>query len=449
MTIKDVEPTRRLRPVLRWGQVLAIAVAAISPTTSVFLVYGAGLSTAGTGIVWAFLIGAVIALSLGFSYAELGGLHPGAGGAYRIIRNVLGEPWGLMAVWLFLVLGMVITASILVAAATYLNSLVPGIPVNWAAVAMMALVTVFSLERIGTASWVATVMLIIELTVIGVFILMGFLGARHGVGFLVHPQLVSASGRRTPVMFAGLMAAVVPALFAFNGYDWPLYFAEETYEPRKTLPRAVMLAVAISIGVEVLAVIAATVAIPDLSVALKSSAPLSYVAQSVAGPVGATILIIGVIIAMFDTGLSGNLAYARIYYDSAQSRSWPEPVNRFFGRLNRHNVPQWGFLLLGIGNAILCYFTSLNNLITFTGVVLVAIYLLIATAAIVSRVRQSTADRPFRMPLWPIPPIIAIIGAILALTQQSRADMIQTAVIVLVAVIYWAAYARRHAAASK
>jgi len=449
MTIKDVEPTRGLRPVLRWGQVLAIAVAAISPTTSVFLVYGAGLSTAGTGIVWSFLIGAVIALSLGFSYAELGGLHPGAGGAYRIIRNVLGEPWGLMAVWLFLVLGMVITASILVASATYLNSLVPGIPVNWAAVAMMALVTVFSLERIGTASWVATVMLVIELTVIGVFILMGFWGARHGVGFLLHPQLVSASGHRTTVMFAGLMAAVVPALFAFNGYDWPLYFAEETYEPRKTLPRAVMLAVAISIGVEVLAVMAATVAIPDLSVALKSSAPLSYVAQSVAGSVGATILIIGVIIAMFDTGLSGNLAYARIYYDSAQSGSWPEPVNRFFGRLNRHNVPQWGFLLLGVGNAILCYFTSLNNLITFTGVILVAIYLLIAIAAIVSRMRQSTADRPFRMPLWPVPPVIAIIGAILALTQQSRADMIQTAVIVLVAVIYWAAYARRHAARSK
>lgn len=442
MTVNDPEPTRGLRPVLRWGQVLAIAVAAISPTTSVFLVYGASLSTAGTGIVWAFLIGAVIALSLGFSYAELGGLYPGAGGAYRIIRQALGEPWGLIALWLFLVLGMVITASILVAAATYLNSLVPGIPINWAAVAMMALVTVFSLERIGTASWVATVMLVIELTVIGIFILMGFVGARHGAGFLVHPLTVTGHGHLASVAFAGLLAAVVPALFAFNGYDWPLYFAEETYEPRKTLPRAVMLAVAISIGVEVLAVIAATVAIPDLGTAMKSSAPLTYVAQSVAGPVGATILIIGVIIAMFDTGLSGNLAYARIYYDSAQAHSWPVSVNRFFGSLNRHNVPQWGFILLGAGNAFLCYFTSLNNLITFTGVILVAIYLLIATAAIVSRWRQSTVERPFRMPLWPLPPIIAIIGAVLALTQQSQADVIQTLAIVLIALIYWGAYAR-------
>ncbi len=430
------------KPVLGLNQVLAIAVAAISPTTSVFLVYGAGLSSAGTGVFWAFIIGACIAVSMAFAYAELGSVHPGAGGAYRIIRQVLGGPWGFVAVLLFLVLGVVITASILVAAATYLNTLVPQIPINWAAVVMMVLVTVFSLERIGTASWVATVMLLIEMVVILAFIGVTFAAVRHPSSFLFHPVTLSSTGALTGIGLSGLLAAVVPALFAFNGYDWPLYFAEETVDARRTLPRAVMVAVGVSIVTEVLAVVSATLAIPNFATAMKSSAPLAYIAQSVAGPVGATILLIGVVIAMFDTGLSGNLAYARIYLDSSRDHSWPTPINRFFASMNRYHVPKWGFVFLGVGNALLCYFTSLNNLITFTGVIIVVIYLLVAVSAIVSRVRNRSAERPFRMPIWPIPPVIAVLGVLIALSQQAQRDLIITGVLIVVGLLYWFAYLR-------
>ncbi|QSO55319.1 APC family permease [Alicyclobacillus curvatus] len=445
MIVQSGDPTHGtggFKRVLGLRQVLAIAIAAISPTTSVFLVYGAGLSSAGTGVFWAFIIGACIAISLAFCYAELGSVFPGAGGAYTIVRRALGRPMGFIAVLLFLVLGVVITASILVASATYLNSLVPQIPVNLAAVAMMVIVTWFSLERIGAASWVAMVMLIIELVVIIAFIVLAFAGANHPISFIFQPTTIDAHGHQTGIGMAGMLAAVVPALFAFNGYDWPLYFAEETIEPRRVLPRAVMIAVFASVIIEVLAVAAATLAIPNLGSILKSSAPLTDIAQSAAGHVGATILIIGVVIAMFDTGLSGNLAYARIYYDSARENSWPRPINRFFLSMNRHRVPKWGFVFLGVGNVLLCYFTSLNNLITFTGVIIVAIYLLIAISAIVSRYRNRSVERPFRMPLWPIPPLVAIVGVILALTQQAAGDVIKTAIIVVVAVVYWAAYLR-------
>jgi len=340
------------------------------------------------------------------------------------------------------VLGVVVTASILVASATYLNSLIPQIPVSWAAVVMMILVTWFSLERIGAASWITMVMLIIEMMVIFAFLIITFIGAHHPLSFILNPTTVNAHGHTIGIGAAGLLAGVVPALFAFNGYDWPLYFAEETHEPRRVLPRAVMIAVVVSIVTEVLAVASSTLAIPNLSDALNSSAPLTYIAQSSAGHIGATILIVGVVIAMFDTGLSGNLAYARIYLDTARQDSWPGPINRFFGSMNRHNVPKWGFVFLGVGNVILCYFTSLNNLITFTGVIIVVIYLMVAISALVSRYKNRSVERPFRMPLWPIPPVIAIFGVILALTQQAEGDLIKTAIIIIIAFIYWLAYLR-------
>jgi amino acid transporter len=424
--------------------VLAIAVAAISPTTSVFLVYGAGLGAAGTGVIWSFIIGAVIAVSMGLCYAEVGSVYPSAGGAYTIIRKALGPVWGGLANVLFLVLGIVITASILVASASVLHSLVPALPVNWTAFAMMFVVTVLSLERISPTSWVTAAMLVLEIAVI--FVFTGFTFANHslhGDPFL-HPVLSAGPGSvLTAVGIGGLMVAVVPALFAFNGYDWPLYFAEETRNAKRTLPRAVLLAVTISVVVELAAVIGATYAIKNLGVATANSSPLSLIAQQIMGSVGSKILLIGVVIAMFDTGLAGNLAYARIYYAAGRDKMLPGPLNRFFAHISpRSNVPTYGFLVLFVGNSILCIFSSLNSLITFTGVVIVLIYLLVALSALVSRVRDKKLERGLRMPLWPVPPLVAIVGVGIALSQQVARDLIITAVIVVISLVAYGFYRR-------
>ncbi|OIJ85794.1 hypothetical protein BIV25_43290 [Streptomyces sp. MUSC 14] len=70
---------------------LVIAVSAISPTTSVFLVYGTGLASAGSGVVYAFLIAAVIVPAMAVCYAETVSLFPSAGGACTIVHRAL-EP---------------------------------------------------------------------------------------------------------------------------------------------------------------------------------------------------------------------------------------------------------------------------------------------------------------------------------------------------------------------
>jgi amino acid transporter len=276
-------------------------------------------------------------------------------------------------------------------------------------------------------SWVTGLMLVLELTVILVFT--GFCLGHASLGSdpFTHPSLPATHGTGLiAVGAAGMISAIVPALFAFNGYDWPLYFAEESRGSRRALPRAVLLAGVISVVVEVLAVIAATYAIKDLPATSANAAPLSDIAARVMGSTGSTILLIGVVIAMFDTGLAGNLAYARIYYAAARDTMWPGPLNSFFGHLTRRTqVPVWGFAVLFAGNAILCVFSSLNDLITFTGVVIVLIYLMVAVSAVVCRVRErgSGQDGVFRMPLWPVPPLIAIAGVIVALTQQDARDL--------------------------
>lgn len=418
---------------------LAIAVAAISPTTSVFLVYGAGLATAGTGIIWSFVIAGIIAAMMAMSYAEVGSIFPSAGGAYTIIRKALGPVLGGVANILFLVLGVVITASILVAAASYLNSLIPALPINWTAFAMMAIVTVLSISKIAPTSWITAGMLILELAVIIAFSIFAAFHPALSTNPITHPVIPSGHDLLVGVGIGGIIIAVVPALFAYNGYDWPLYFGEESSNAKKGLPKAVIYAAIISIVFELLAVIAATFAIKNLPATSSNAAPLSLIAQSSMGSFGAKVLLIGVVIAMFDTALAGNLAYARIYYTSAKDQMWPGSLNKFFGHVSKGSkVPIYGFIVLFVGNGILTIFSSLNNLITFTGVVIVAIYLLVAVSAIVSRIRHSELTRGFKMPIWPIPPIIAMIGVGIALSQQSTGDLVTTGVIVALALVGYA-----------
>ncbi len=422
----EVQPPGSLQPsALHPWSVLAIAVAAISPTTSVFLIFGGDLASSGTGIVWAFLIGALIALAMALCYAEVGSVFPSAGGTYTIVRRALGPVPGGVVNILFLVLGLTATSAILVAAATYLSSLVPGgIPTNWAAFAMMVLITALSIERIGPTGWVTSFMLVLELAVILVFTVFCFAHVSLVSNPLSHPVLAgSKPGVLQPVGWAALLAGVVPALFAFNGYDWPLYFAEETSSARRVLPRAVLVAAVISVVVEVAAVVGATLAIRDLPRTVAASAPLTLIAHQVMGPVGADILVAGVVIAMFDTGLAGNLGYARIFYAAGKDRMWPGSLNRLFAHVGPSRVPVYGFGVLFVGNSILCIFSSLNNLITFTGVVIVIIYLLVALSAVVQRVRDRNLARALVMPLWPLAPVVALVGVAVALTQQSARDL--------------------------
>ncbi len=349
------DSTAPLQPVLRMFRVFAIALAAISPTTSVFLVYGGGLSQAGTGVAWAFVLAAVVAISMAFAYAELGSVHLGAGGAYTIVREVLGEPFGFVALLLFLVLGVLSTAAILVASATYLHQLIGALPVKWTAVAMMALVTGVSLERLGSSSWLATLMLGVELVVITAFIVACLFSTRHGLGFVTRPVVAASKGPGTTgVSFTGLLPVVALACSP-------------------------------------------------------------------------------------TTAMSGRCTSAR----RPRAAAGPSPGRHGRRRLGRGHRDRRG----GGGHAgdlrPRRYLTSLTSLITFTSVMIVAVYLLIASAAIVSRLRERDAERPFRMPLWPLPPVLAIVGIGLALRYQKRGDVIVTAAVVVAALLYWLAYLRR------
>ena len=92
---------------------------------------------------------------------------------------------------------------------------------------------------------------------------------------------------------------------------------------------------------------------------------------------------------------------------------------------------------------LFCLKASLVNSITFTAVLIVILYALIAIASIVSRIKHKDAERPYKMILWPLAPIVTIIGVGLTLSQQKFSDVEIVSIIALVSLVYYFFYLHR------
>ena len=137
------------------------------------------------------------------------------------------------------------------------------------------------------------------------------------------------------------------------------------------------------------------------------------------------------------------LQFSRIVWASGRDVAWPQPVSSWIAKVEpRRGAPWVGTLIVGALATILCFQSTLIAVVTFTAVLIVVLYGLIAVSALVSRIRQKHLDRPSKMPLWPAPPIIALAGVVIALTKQKGSDLWLCAAIFAAAVVYYFLFVR-------
>jgi amino acid transporter len=100
-------------------------------------------------------------------------------------------------------------------------------------------------------------------------------------------------------------------------------------------------------------------------------------------------------------------------------------------------------LLTGGVATALCFASDLVSAVTFTSVLIIVMYALIAVAALVSRRRDRGLVRPARMPLWPLPPLVALAGVVVALTQQTGRDVLIVVALFAVGLAYYYLFLHR------
>jgi amino acid transporter len=423
---------------------IALVVSDITPTASLLVIGPVVIATAGTGSLWAYIIGCFIAISVALCMGELGSMYPVAGGLYSIVTQVLGRPVGFFALLDYIGQAIFLPASVAIGIGVYVQALNPDIPSNIAAGVVMAAVTVIAILGIRFNSVLTGVFLVIELIVVSVLALAGFTHWQQPLSILTSPVIADpTSGTLVAVGLPLIFTAVATAMFSVNGYDSAINFSEETEGSAAHVGQAVVTAAIIGIVFELVPFIAVVFGAPDIAKFIASPTPLTDVARSAFGDTFVNVITYGAILAIFNASLAITLQFARIVWASGRDRAWPGPISDAIARVHPGLRSPWVATVLTGGMAtILCLQGTLVTVVTFTAVLLILLYFLIAVSAIVSRLRNANLPRPYRMPIWPVPPLIAIVGTGIAITQQKTTDLVIVGVIIVVGALYYVAFLR-------
>ncbi|MEU3771407.1 APC family permease [Amycolatopsis keratiniphila] len=438
--------TPALRRGLRTLGTLLITLSAISPASSVFIIAPGVLSGAGTGAFYSFVAAAVVGVFMAFVYAELASAFPLAGGEYAIVTRTLGRLPGFAVLGLMIITQVLIVAVIALGVGTYLGVLLPGVPGSVIAAVTCVVAAVVGVFDIKLNAWVTGIFLAIEILALIVVSALGLLNpARSFTELLAHP--VASDGG--PATVGAIAIATSVAIFAYNGYGSAVYFGEETQDASRGIARAILMALGITVLAELVPVTAVLLGAPDLNALFASENMLSYFIDSRGGGTLDTVIGLAVALAIINAVLAIVLISSRMLFSSGRDRAWPSPVNRALAAVHPKFGTPW-VATVGTGSvaALLC-FVDPKLLLVVTSTSIVAVYAALCLGAIVGRRTGATAHAKYRMPWFPVAPVLAL-GVLMFVVYQNvldpsvgRPSLIVTAGVALLSIAYYVLVLRR------
>jgi len=390
------------------------------------------LAAAGIKLaVWAWVLGAVVAVADGLVWAELGAMFPQAGGSYAFLRALYGPKgagnWlGFLYVWQLSFSAPMAIASGCIGLASFLAwfwphleaapvSLLPFVHgTNLAAAVACVLVMALLYRNLSAVTRLAWILFAGVLAAIAGVILSGF--AHHAAA----GGVVSAPAGSVALALGGLAQATLIATYDYWGYYNICFLGSEVKQPERTIPRAILISVALVAGFYVAMNQAAAAAIGALTSASASATRLQLVAdlaQSAWGLMAGRLLAALVMWTAFASVFSLLLGYSRVPYAAAKDGNY----FRYLDAIHpRHEIPHRSLVALGCVACGFCFF-SLSQVITMLVVTRILLQFLLQHVGVIAlRIREPERARPFRMPLFPLPPLVAMTGFLFMLTDQRR-----------------------------
>jgi amino acid transporter len=418
--------------------VLLLTLSCLSP---VFSVYGIGsdvLQQAGTGAAGLFLIGIGAALLWAIVYAELGSAYPYAGGDYVGVGSILG-PWaGFASLTLWAVTVCPMVAFLAQTVATYVTEMLPAAsPTAVTFGALIAAVAV-ALLAVRASAFVTGIFLGIEM--LAVFALIGA-GLWHPVrtlgSVLWHPVALGANGMLGPISIGVFGLASVSAAYATMGGNQAIAFGEELAQPRQYMGRVVLIAGLIGALATAVPVIAVTLGAPDLTLILKSPAPLSEFVTLAVGPIASRALSAGVALAIFNALIVQIMFAARLFFSLGRDNIFSDRINRALARVHGiSGAPRAATLTVGVVS-VACALLSTHVLLVFISGVTPYLFALVSSAVLVGRRKQLTGHPGhWRSWLYPLAPVLGLCLAVaFAVADLLDADAGRPSLLILGAIV--------------
>lgn len=369
----------------------------------IYVLIGIAAGLAGNMIWLSFLISALVAIFTGLSYAELSSVFNKSDGEYSYVSNAMGHKMGLFAGYLVVLAGIIASAAVALGFAGYFGPLVGY--TNFIIIASCVVILFSIINYIGIKQS-AQLNIIFTILEVGALLVIILLSLKY-FGSVDYFEIPKVNG------LTGVLSAAVLVFFAYQGFESVVKLSEETKNPGKTIPLALLLSIAITTVIYILVGISA-VSVVGWEQLASSSKPLALVMDTLINAksgfilsivalfsTGNTVLILLVSTSRMLYGLGKDVKFMRVMSNVSAKRRTPLNAIIFTA------IASMLFIFLGKHIEIVANLTNLMIFLTF---------LLINVSVIILRYKIKKIKKGFRMPVnigrFPIP---ALLGALFCL----------------------------------
>ncbi len=397
--------------------ILMVGVAAMIGG-SIFVLTGTAIGLAGSAVIVAFIINAIITLFTAMAYAELGSAMPEAGGGYLWVREGLPRPNAFISGWMAWLAHIIAGSLYAVSFASFLIGLLDMTNISHGvvllniipldkliAVISIAIFTYINIKGTSETGKTGDVVTIIQLGLIFILIAAGLWVMNS------HPNWQMNFSNFMPMGISGVVAAMGLTFIAFEGYEVIVQTGEEVKNPRRNIPRAIF----ISLGaVVVLYCLIAFVSIGGIfPVGIESwkyignSGELGIMkAAELLVPYGAFIVLGGGMISTLAALNATTFSSARVAFAMGRNYNMPYQLSAIH-RTNK--TPYVAILLSGMIMAVMAYGLPLAQIAIAAGVIFLLLFTQVNMAVItIRRIYGDKLEYGFKTPFFPVIPIIGI-----------------------------------------
>jgi amino acid transporter len=392
----------------------------------IFVLTGIAAGVAGPALVLVFLLNGLVTTMTAMSYAELGSIFPGAGGGYIFVKEALGGSAGFLSGWMSWFAQAVAGSLYALAFGRFAAELlglagVPmfGLTVEQLALVLMTLVILaFIYINYRGASETATagnILTVTKLAILGLLVLFGLLAMSNASEW---------QSRFTSGMFpngaVGVFIAMGFTFIAFEGYEIIAQSGEEVINPKRNIPRAIFVSIGVTVVVYILVGIVAIGAIepPQGTAAYEylgeqgEVAIIEVAAQTFPFGIGALVLLLSGLASTTSALNATTYASSRVSFAMGRENNLPS----FFAKVHpRRMTPYWAVICTGILMIAMAWTLPIEDVAAAASVMFLLLFLQVNLAVLFLRRSRPELERGFRVPLFPILPVVAIISnAVLA-----------------------------------
>lgn len=360
--------------------------------------------TASLGLL-AWVLGGVITICGGLTAAELSASIPRTGGMVVYMKRTYGEMWAFLLGWALTIIYFPANiAALAIIFGTQVANLFGTSDANIAPIAIAAAAFIIIMNFLGAkmGGMIQSISTVCKLIPLALVIIFGLLHDGD-VAF----RLIPISIEDHPFL-TSLGSGLVATMFAYDGWIHVGNIAGEMKNPKRDLPKAIVIGLSIVMAVYLLVNIAYLMVMPAAALAATST-PGSDVASLIFGATGGKLITIGILISVFGTINGYTMTGMRVPYALAIENKLP--FSGWISKLTeKTGAPANAGIVIGIISVIMIFSGQFNQLTDLLVFVIWIFYTMTFVAVIILRKREPDLKRPYLVPFYPIIPGIAIIG---------------------------------------